>query len=388
MQPAQRMAALPPNFFAGLTRRIQQLKAQGVDLIRMDMGSPDMPPPAPIRDALKRSADQPHTHGYTPFGGLPGYRAAWAEFYGRRFGVELDPDVELTGLMGSKEGIFNLNLAYVDPGEVVLIPDPGYPTYTAGANFVGAEIVHMPLTADNLFLPDFAALPADVLRRAKLMWLNYPNNPTGATATLEVLAQAVALAREHGFLLAHDAPYTEIAFDDYVPPSLLQAPGAKDVAVEFHSLSKTANMAGWRIGVMAGNPTVVATMSRLQGNMSSGHFQPILDAASEALTGDQTWMVERNAHYKERRDLVVAGVRAAGLHAATPAAAIYVWVKLPEGVSDETYSHDLLEGAGVTVTPGSIFGPGGQGYLRVSLGTPTARVREAMERWGEWGRKR
>jgi LL-diaminopimelate aminotransferase len=384
VQPAQRMAALPPSFFASLTRRLRELQARGVDVIRMDMGSPDLPPPPFIVEALERSAEQPTAHGYTPFGGLPSYRAAWAEFYGRRFGVELDPDSELMGLLGSKEGIFKIHLAYVDPGDVVLIPDPGYPTYTAGASFAGAEIVRMALTAERKFLPDFAALPADALRRAKLMWLNYPNNPTGAEATLDFLAQAVALAREHGFLLAHDAPYTEIAYDGYVPPSVLQVPGAKEVAVEFHSLSKTANMAGWRVGVMAGNPEVVRTLSGLQANIDSGQFQPVLEAATAALTGDQSWMQARNAHYRERRDLVVAGVRAVGLHADTPAAAIYVWVKLPAGTDDVEYAQALLEGAQVTTTPGSIFGPSGRGYLRVSLGTATARVREAMERWQQW----
>ena len=330
---------------------------------------------------------QPSAHGYTPFGGLPYYRAAWAEFYGRRFGVELNPDGELTGLIGSKEGIFKLHLAYVNPGDVVLVPDPGYPTYTAGASFAGAEIVRMPLRAERQFLPDLSAIPADALRRAKLMWLNYPNNPTGAVATLAFLAEAVALARAHGFLLAHDAPYTEIAYDGYSPPSVLQVPGAREVAVEFHSLSKTANMAGWRVGVLAGNPSVVSTMAGLQSQMDSGHFQPVLEAATSALTGDQGWLKDRNAYYRERRDLVVNGVRAAGLHADTPAAAIYVWVKLPVGTRDDDYAHSLLDGAGVTTTPGSVFGPGGQGYLRVSLGTPTARVREAMERWRDWAQR-
>jgi LL-diaminopimelate aminotransferase len=275
-------------------------------------------------------------------------------------------------------------MAFVDPGDVVLIPDPGYPTYTAGARFAGGEIVYMPLTPENNFLPDFAALPAETLRRAKLMWLNYPNNPTGAVATLEFMADAVALARKHGFLLAHDAPYTEIAFDGYSPPSVLQVPGAKDVAVEFHSLSKTANMAGWRVAVLAGSPDVIRVMSGLQGNIDSGHFQPIMEAATAALTGDQAWLKERNAHYRERRDLVLAGLRAVGLHADTPAAAIYVWVHLPDGTDDLEYAQALLEGAGVTATPGSVFGPGGRGYLRLSLGTPTERVREAMERWKKW----
>lgn len=387
MQPAHRMAALPPSFFAGLTQRIRELTTAGVDVIRMDMGSPDMPPPPAVVAALQHSAARADSHGYTPFGGLPGYRAAWADFYGRRFGVELDPDSELMGLIGSKEGIFELALAYVDPGDVVVVPDPGYATYSAGARFAGGEIVYLPLTASNRFLPDFRTLPPDTLRRAKLLWLNYPNNPTGAVATLDVLAEAVALAREHGFLLAHDAPYTEIAYDGYVPPSVLQVPGAKDVAVEFHSLSKTANMAGWRVGVMAGNPAVVRTMSSLQSNIASGQFQAITDAATLALTGDQDWMQARNAHYRARRDLVVAGARAAGLQADPPAAAIYVWVKLPDGSSDEAYALALLEGAGVSATPGAVFGPGGRGYLRISLGTPTERVREAMARWEAWAKR-
>jgi LL-diaminopimelate aminotransferase len=387
LHPAQRVAALPPNFFAGLNQRIRELRSDGLDVIRMDMGSPDQPPPPFIVEALGRAAENPGAHGYTPFAGIPSYRSAWAEFYGRRFGVELDPDEELMGLLGSKQGIFYLAMAYVEPGEVVLIPDPGYATYTAGAQFAGAEIVYMPLTATNDFLPDLTALPADVLRRAKLMWLNYPNNPTGAVAPMAFLAEAVALAREYDFLLAHDAPYTEIAYDGYTPPSLLQVPGAKDVAVEFNSLSKTANMAGWRVGVLAGNAEVVRTMSSLQSNIDSGHFQPVLAAATEALTGDQSWMVERNAQYQERRDLVVAGVRAAGLRADTPAAAIYVWGALPNGASDEAYAADLLEKTGVSVTPGTIFGPSGHGYLRVSLGTPTDRVREAIARWEAWARQ-
>jgi LL-diaminopimelate aminotransferase len=270
---------------------------------------------------------------------------------------------------------------------VVLVPDPGYPTYTAGATFAGAEVVRMPLRAERGFLPDFDAIPAEALRRTRLMWLNYPNNPTGAVASLEFLAEAVALAGEHGFLLAHDAPYTEIAYDGYVPPSVLQVPGAKEVAVEFHSLSKTANMAGWRVGVMAGRADVVRTLSGLQSQIDSGHFQPVLEAAAVALTGDQSWHAERNAHYRQRRDLVVEGVLAAGLHADTPAAAIYVWARLPDDTRDVDYAHALLEGAGVTTTPGSVYGPGGEGYIRISLGTPTDRVREAMERWQAWARR-
>jgi LL-diaminopimelate aminotransferase len=384
LQRAARMAALPPSFFQTLQLKLTRLQAAGVDVIRMDMGSPDLPPAPHIIAALERSAEQPDHHGYMPFGGTPAYRGAWAEFYGRRFGVELDADTEINGLLGSKEGIFKLPMAYVNPGEVVLIPDPGYATYSAAAHFAGAELAYMPLTAVNEYLPDLDALSPETLGRARLMWLNYPNNPTGAVASLEFFARAVDLARQHGILLAHDAPYTEITYDGYQAPSVLQIPGAKDVAVEFHSLSKTANMGGWRCGVVCGNADVIRNLASLQSNADSGSFRPILDAAVVALTGDRTWQVERNQIYRERRDLVVAGARASGLTVAVPAAAIYVWARLPAGVDDSTYADDLLEGAAITITPGSIFGPSGRGYVRLSLGTPTDRVREAMARWQAW----
>jgi LL-diaminopimelate aminotransferase len=384
-EPAARMAALPPNFFHGLNQKLARLKAEGRDVIRMDMGSPDLPPAPFIIEALRRSAEAPDHHGYQPFGGIEAYRAAWAEFYGRRFGVELDPDREVMGLIGSKSGIFQLALAFVNPGDCVLIPDPGYATYTAGARFAGGEIQYLPLTAQNHFLPDLRALLPETLRGARLMWLNYPNNPTGVVAPLEFFGEAVRLAREYGFLLAHDAPYTEITYDGYRAPSLLQVPGAKDVAVEFHSLSKTANMGGWRAGVVCGNPSVLRAISAMQSSSESGHFRPVLDAAIAALRGDNDWQAARNEIYRERRDLVVAGVRAAGLQADTPSAAIYVWARLPEGAADDAaYADALLETAGVSATPGRIFGPSGRGYLRVSLGTPTMRVREAMERWAQW----
>jgi len=275
-------------------------------------------------------------------------------------------------------------LAYVNPGEVVLVPDPGYITYTAGAHFVGAEVSYMPLTADNNFLPDFEALAPEVVSRARLMWLNYPNNPTGAVASLDFFARAVDFARRHNILLAHDAPYTEITYDGYRAPSVLQIPGAKDVAVEFHSLSKTANMGGWRTGVLVGNAEVIRYLSTLQSNVDSGSFRPILDAAIVALTGDSAWQVERNEIYRQRRDQVVAGVRAAGLAADVPAAAIYVWARLPDGGDDNAYANSLLDETGISVTPGSFFGPSGRGYLRLSLCTPMERIREAMGRWQAW----
>jgi LL-diaminopimelate aminotransferase len=384
-RPAERMAALPPYFYADLTQRIARLRASGVDIIRLDAGSPDLPPAPFIIEALQRSAEDPARHGYMPYGGTPGYRAAWAEFYGRRFGVELDPQAEVLGLIGSKEGLFNLTLAYVNPGDAVLVPDPGYAPYVNAALFAGGEVVYMPLLAANHFLPDLDAIPAEALRRAKLLWLNYPNNPTGAIAPPEFFIQAIEFARMHGLLLAHDAPYTEITFDGYQAPSLLQFPGAKDVAVEFHSLSKTYNMAGWRVGVVVGNAEVVETLGKLKGNIDTSIFQPIMDAAALALTGDQSWLAGRNRTYRQRRDAVVAAVRAAGLRTETPLAAIYVWAQLPPGMDDHRYAADLLEATGVSVTPGSVFGPSGAGYIRIALCLPEARLREAMARVVHFG---
>lgn len=388
LQPADRMNGLPPYFFHGLNQKIARLKAAGLDVIRMDMGSPDLPPAPFIVEALKRSADNPKHHGYMPFGGTGSYREAWTQFYGRRFGVELDSQTEVVGLIGSKEGIFNLALAYVNPGDVVLVPDPGYATYTAGANFAGGKVIHMPLLAENKFLPDLRALAAqpDLLRRTKLMWLNYPNNPTGATAPLEFFAEVVRLAHEFGFLIGHDTPYTEITYDGYRAPSLLQIPHAKEVCVELNSVSKAYNMSGWRVGVAGGNSEAIRALGTLKSNIDTSSFQPILDAAASALTGDQSWLTERNGIYRERRDLVLEAVRAAGMTAETPAAAMYVWARLPHGASDENYAAALLEQTGVSVTPGSVFGPSGKGYIRFSLGTPTERVREAMERLVGWGK--
>ncbi len=384
-RPAERLAALPPYFYADLTQRLAQLRARGVDLIRLDAGSPDLPPAPFIVEALQRSAEKPNHHGYMPYGGTPEYRAAWAEFYGRRFGVELDPQSEVLGLIGSKEGIFNLTMAFVNPGDVVLVPDPGYATYANAALFAGAEVIYMPLLAGNRFLPDLHAIPSDRLRRAKLMWLNYPNNPTGAVAPLEFFAEVIALARAHGFIVAHDAPYTEITFDGYRAPSLLQLPDAKDTGVEFHSVSKTYNMGGWRVGAAAGNPEALRALGQIKGHIDTGTFRPIMDAAAAALTGDQSWTIARNETYRERRDMVVAALRTAGFQADMPVAAIYVWARLPGGVDDRAYATGLLENTGVSVTPGSVLGPSGAGYFRIALCHPVERLQEAMGRMVKWG---
>ncbi len=388
-QLANRNNSLPPYFFHQLNQKITTLKKTKANIIRMDMGSPNMPPTPYIIEALKKSADDPTHHGYMPFSGTPHYREAWAHFYSKRFAVKLDPQTEVLGLLGSKEGIFNLAMAYINPNDIVLVPDPGYAPYTMGTRMAGGEVVYMPLLAENLFLPDLRTLKPNVLNRAKLMWLNYPNNPTGGVASLEFFAVAVALARQYNFLIGHDAPYVEITYDSYRAPSILQIPNAKDVCVEFNTMSKTYNMSGWRAGVACGNADALNALNTMKSNVDAGSFQPVMDAAAAAaLTGDQSWLVERNEQYRQRRNIVVEALRSAGMQVESPSGAIYVWAKLPAGISETDYADALLEKAHVSVTPGTVFGPSGKGYIRLSLCTPTARVREAMERVMRWSGER
>lgn len=385
IQPAERIATFKPYFFASLNRKIAELKAKGVDVIRIDMGSPDLPPADFIVDKLVESARRPDTHGYTPNGGTPEFRQAVANYYGERFEVELDPNKEVIGLIGSKEGLFNLSQVILNPGDVALVPDPGYPVYSAGAQIAGGRVVNMPLLKENGFLPDFKAIaPAD-LEKAKLLWLNYPNNPTGAIAPMRFFEEAILFAREHHLLIAHDAPYTDVCFDNYHAPSIMQVPGAKEVCVEFNSLSKTYNMAGWRLGMAVGNPEVISYLFTYKSQMDTSNFAPVFTAGVSALSADQSWLEDRNQIYHERRDLVVNGLRKAGFQVDTPQAAIYVWAHLPAGVSDSTsFCARMLEETGVSTTPGVVYGQHGEGYLRISLGTATDRIAEAMQRIVNW----
>jgi len=384
MQPAKRLSNLPPYLFARLGQRIAELRAQGVDVIRLDIGSPDMPPNDEIIEALARSACRPDGHGYAGYYGLPKLRQAIADYYARRFGVDLDPEGEVLTLIGSKEGLANLSLAFLDPGDLALVPDPAYPTYELGAYMAGGTTHRFPLLAEREFLPDLAAIPVEVARQAKLLWLSYPNNPTGAVATLEFLAEAVAFAREHDLLLCHDAPYCEVTYEGYRPPSLLQVEGAKEIAIEFNSFSKTYNMAGWRIGMVVGNGAAIKSLAQVKTNVDSGIFTAIQEAAAVALTGDQTWLEGRNAIYQERRDIIVEGLAAVGIKARKPLATLYIWAEVPEGYSSTGFADKLLTEQGVSFAPGSAYGECGEGYLRISVGMATRRVREAMERLKEF----
>lgn len=380
MKKANRIANLPPYFFAQLGQKIAQLKKEGRDIIRIDIGSPDLPPPDFILQELNRSAADPGHHSYAGYYGIPALRQAMADYYHKRFGVELNPDTQIIPLIGSKEGIAHVPTTFVNAGEVVLVPDPGYPTYRMGVMLVEGETYAMPLLAENNYLPDLETIPPDILRRAAVLWLNYPNNPTGAIAPLDFFERAIEFARRHNLLICHDVPYADVTFDGYVAPSMLQVKGAQDVVLEFNSLSKSHNMAGWRVGMAVGNAQAVKALTTVKTNLDSGIFRPIQDAAIAALTGDQTWLTERNAIYRQRRDIVLAGLERAGLPARKPQAGLYLWPQVPAGITSAHFAQRLLEKAGVSVTPGTAFGQHGEGYIRISLGLATDRIREAMER--------
>ncbi len=384
IKPADRIARLKPFFFASLNGRLADLRAQGVDIIRLDMGSPDLPPSNTIIQTLVDSARQAAGHGYTSYGGTDQYRQAVSEYYEQRFGVQLDPREECEGLIGSKEGIFNLSQALLNPGDTVLIPEPAYPTYLSGARVAGAEPFFLPLLDEFNYLPRLAAVPKDIAWRAKILWLNYPNNPTGAVADLGFFEKAISFARENEIVVVHDAPYLETGYDGYQAPSILQVPGAKEIAIEFNSLSKSYNMAGWRLGMAVGSPRIIRYLHSYKVQVDSSHFGPVQTAGAIAMTGDQGWLKARNDIYQARRDAVLAGIHGTGLSARTPKAALYVWARLYEGIDEIEFCEKLVEATGVSLTPGSIYGESGKGYIRISLCTPVPLIDEAMARLAIW----
>ncbi len=370
------------HFFALLEERLTTLRAGGADLIRLDVGSPDLPPPPHVIATLQAQAARPDTHGYQPHNAIPALREAWAAHYDRTWGVSLDPQRQVLPLLGSKEGLFHASLAWLHAGEIVLVPDPSYITYRHGAQRAGAQIVPLPLHPENDYLPDLESIPAETLRRARLLWLNYPHNPTGATVTRAFFEQVITFARRHDLLVCHDAAYSLVTFDDYRAPSILEIPGATEVAVEFNSLSKSHNMAGWRMGVLVGNAMAVQRLYALKTEADSGHFRPMLEAAIAALEDTPSqWIVARNREYAARRDAVLSGLAELGLQPATPRGGMYVWSALPPGWSSaEAFAAEMLQRAHVSLTPGTVFGPQGEGYFRVALTVPVPRIHEAMAR--------
>lgn len=366
--------------FAAHGARLKKLAAEGLDIIRLDIGEPDAPPPAFIIDELDKQARDPKKHGYAGYGGTPELKQAIAHYYQRRFGVEVDATTETLPLLGSKEGLANIALAWLDPGDLALVPDPGYPTYQMGAKMAGADVYFTPLERRLGWLPDLEAIPADVAQRARLMWISYPNNPTGAVAPFSFYKEAVAFCRRYDILLCSDLPYADVTFDGYEAFSVLAVPDAKDVTLEFNSLSKSHHMAGWRVGMAVGNAVAVKALLQVKSNIDSGIFRPVQDAATAALNGDEQWMVARNAEYKQRRDLILETVRSIGMTAETPKASLYIWARPPEGYGSVEFADKVLLETGVSLTPGDAYGPSGAGYIRISMGTEMKKIEEAMAR--------
>ena len=378
MQPSSRLDRLPPYLFAELERKIREKKATGVDVISLGIGDPDKPTPSPVVDALTSAAADAGTHQYPSNRGRPELREAYARFYERRFGVTLDPETEIIPALGAKECVFNLNLAFLDPDSVALAADPGYPVYTGGPLLAGAETVLMPLVPERGFAPDLDAIGGDVARRARLMYLNYPNNPTGAIVPDGLFERAVEFAREHDVLVVHDASYTETTFDGYVAPSFLETPGAKDVGVEVFSLSKGWNMTGWRTAAIVGNADAVAAYWKLKTNVDSGMFEAVQLATVAALdAGPPSGMTEI---YQRRRDLVCDALAEIGVEVTPPKGTIYVWAPVPEGHTSASYCELVLEESGVVVSPGGSYGVSGEGFFRISLTIPDERLAQAVER--------
>jgi len=380
MRFANRIEQLPPYLFVAISKKIAEKRAQGVDVITFGIGDPDLPTPSAILDSLWRAAQDPANHRYPESEGLPELRQAIADWYGRRFGVTLDRDKEVLPLIGAKEGIGHMALCLIDPGDVALVPDPGYPVYSIGTMFAGGETHWMPLTEEKDWLPDLDAIPDDVARKAKVIWVNYPNNPTGAIAELDFFERLVVFARKHDIAVCHDAPYTEIAYDGYQPVSFLQARGAMDVGIEFHTLSKSYNMSGWRVAMAVGNADLINALMRVKSNLDSGIPQAIQYAAIEALKGSQDCIAENVAHYQRRRDKLVAALTKIGLEVVSPRASLYVWARVPAGYTSAEFATKLIEEVGVVVTPGSGYGQYGEGYIRLSMTIPDDQLEIGIER--------
>ncbi len=388
MRPSKRLERIPPYAFAQLERKIADKRAAGVDVISLGIGDPDRPTPPLIVEAMQEAVTEPETHQYPSNRGRPDFRGAVRDFYMRRFDVELDPEREIIPAIGAKEAIFNLNLAFLDPGDYALAADPGYPVYTGGPWLAGGEPVLMALVPELGFVPDLEAIDRDVLAKAKLMYLNYPNNPTGAVAPPGFFERVVEFAREHDILVVHDNAYSEIVFDGYRAPSFLATPGAKEVGIEVFSLSKGYNMTGWRCAVVVGNAEALDIYWQLKTNVDSGMFGAIQLAGIAALSPDaDAEVASMNELYRRRRDLVCDALHRIGIDVRPPHGTIYVWAPVPAGFeSSAAYAEHVLEQAGVVISPGAIYGPAGEGWFRISLTTPDDRLLEAVGRLGALGR--
>lgn len=380
VEASERLKALPPYLFAEVDRKKRELIAKGKDVIDLGVGDPDLPTPSFIIDALNEGARDPKNHRYALDAGMPVFRETISKWFQNRFGVKLDPAKEILPLIGSKEGIAHMPLAVINPGDISLIPDPGYPPYRSGTLFAGGVPYLMPLLESNEFLPDLGAIPEDVLKKAKLLYINYPNNPTSAIATKEFFKEAVDFAYKHDLLIVQDAAYCEVGFDGYQAPSILEVEGAKEISIEFHSLSKTFNMTGWRVGFAAGSAEAVGLLGKVKSNCDSGIFQAIQLAGKAALEKGEEAHKELLKIYQKRRDILVSGLQKLGFNIKPAKATFYVWIPVPPGYTSAELALKFLEELNIIVTPGNGFGPNGEGYFRISLTVPDARIEEALQR--------
>ena len=382
---ADRLLQLPPYLFMEIDRLKAEVRAKGVDIIDLGVGDPDLPTPDHILKRLMEASRDPANHRYPSYSGMNDFRKSVAAWYQRRFNVTLDPVEEVVTLIGSKEGIAHFPLAFINPGDYALMTSPGYPVYFSGTLFAGGRSYFLPLRKENHFLPDLSQIPGEVLRQAKVLFINYPNNPTAAVADRSFFEAVVAFARENRIIVGHDAAYSEIAYDGYRPLSFLEVPGAKEVGLEFHSLSKTYNMTGWRIGFAVGNAQLIGGLSQVKSNIDSGAPQAIQWAGIEALEGPQSCLEEMLTVYRRRRDLMVGGLRQIGLSLDSPQASFYLWVEVPKGYTSAQTTLHLLQQAGIVTTPGNGFGEPGEGYFRISLTVPQERLEEAVDRLNRVG---
>jgi LL-diaminopimelate aminotransferase len=380
IEMAKRIEQIPPYLFAEIDKKKNELRQKGIDLIDLGIGDPDLPTPKPIIERLKVAAENPKHHRYPSYEGMIEFRTAVTQWYGKRFNVKLNPETEVFSLIGSKEGIAHIPLAFVNPGDYVLVPTPGYPVYRVSTLFAGGTPYFLPLRKDNRFLPRLSEVPKEVAEKAKILFINYPNNPTSAIAEKPFFEEVVAFARRYQVIVCHDAAYSEIAFGGYQPLSFLEVEGAKEVGIEFHSLSKTFNMTGWRIGFAVGCPEIISGLGRVKTNIDSGIFQAIQEAGTEALNHFDTPLPEIIEIYERRRDVLVKGLREIGLEVEWPRATFYLWIQVPKGYTSAQFSTLLLEQGRIVATPGNGFGDAGEGYIRMAITVDETRIKEAIER--------
>lgn len=385
---ARRLQNLPEYVFAVISQKVREMELAGIDIVRMDIGSPDLPPAEFVMDALDKSTRNTNHHGYSGYRGIPRFREAVANYYQTRFNVELNPENEVLPLIGSKEGIVNLTLAYLDAGDSVLVPAIGYPSYAMGARLAGADVIYVDMPADRDFVIDLDSISEEDATKSKIIWCNYPNNPTGAVADIDFYEKLVAFCKRYDILLASDNPYCDVTYDGYDAPSALQVTGAKDTAVEFMSLSKTFNMAGWRLGAAVGSKEALKNLLHVKSNVDSGHFIPAYDAGIRAMQDTtKEWLTERNAIYQSRRDIVVNNLSDIGLSASTPKASLYIWAKVEDMPALE-YVEQARQHAHVSLAPGAAYGPGGEDYVRISVTNTEERLQEGINRLKSWYSKR